>query len=120
MPAGEAIATALEKYIRISQFKVRRIANELVGKRVIDAEAYLSILSNKGAVPLKKAIHSARTNFMRAFPSSDEEKLYIKKILVNQGPMLKRYRPIGRGRAASILKRTCHIYVEVYQKEGDK
>lgn len=113
-------AKALLKYIRISQFKVRRIANELVNKRVIDAEAYLAVLSNKGAIPLKKAIHSARTNYMKAFPNADEEKLFIKKILVNQGPMLKRFRPIGRGRAAGILKRTCHIYVEVFEKEGVK
>ncbi|MBN2546166.1 MAG: 50S ribosomal protein L22 [Spirochaetes bacterium] len=113
-------ASALEKYIRISQFKVRRISNELANKKVIDAESYLSVLPNKGALHLKKAIHSARTNYMKKFPNTDEENLYINKILVNQGAMMKRFHPIGRGRVGRILKRSCHIYVEVCEKEGAK
>ena len=43
------VASAKAKYIRISQFKVRRIANEIVNKNVLSAEAYLSVLTNKGA-----------------------------------------------------------------------
>lgn len=113
-------AKALEKYIRISQFKVRRMSNELLNMKVIDAESYLSVLTNKGAIHLKKAIHSARTNYMKKFPNTDEESIFISKILVNQGPMMKRFHPIGRGRVGRILKRSCHIYVEVSAKEGAK
>ena len=113
-------ARALTKFIRISPFKVRRIANEVVKKDVISAESYLSVLTNKGALALKKVIYSARTNYLTNNSGAVEENLYIDKILVDQGPMLKRFHPIGRGRVQRILKRTCHILVEVAEKEGDK
>ena len=107
---------ALTKYVRISQFKVRRIANELLNKSVLDAEAFLSVMTNKGALAIKKTIHSARSNYMSKNPNADEQNLIVKKILINQGSMLKRFHPIGRGRVGRILKRSCHIYVEVGEK----
>jgi large subunit ribosomal protein L22 len=115
------IATALSKYVKISAFKVRRIANEIVGKNVVDAEAYLSAMPNKGALALKKVIHSARTNYMAKNPNTDEEDLIVSKILIDKGSMMKRFHPIGRGRASKILKRNCHIYAEITnKKEGEK
>lgn len=113
-------AKALIKYIRISPFKVRRISNEIINKRVPDVEAYLSVMTNKGALAIKKAVHSARTSYMAKNKDTDELDLIVSKILINQGPMLKRFHPIGRGRVGRILKRSCHIYVEVSKKEGAK
>lgn len=107
------VAKASAKYIRISPYKVRRIANEIKNKRVVDAEAYLNFLTNKGAEALRKVIHSARSNYLLMNKNADEEALVISKILVNSGPQIKRYHPISRGRAGRILKRTCHIYVEL-------
>ena len=111
---------AKAKYLRISPFKVRRIANEIVKKGVLEAEAYLSVLPNKGALALKKVIHSARTNFMSKNTEIDEESLIVNKILIDSGSSYKRYHPISRGRAQSILKRTCHIFVEVGEKKEEK
>lgn len=111
---------AVMKFVRISPFKVRRIANELRQKNVLEAEAYLSIMPNKGAGILKKAIHSARSSFLSLDKNADEENIYISKILVDGGPTIKRFHPISRGRAAKILKRTSHITVEVSNREGDK
>jgi large subunit ribosomal protein L22 len=105
--------TAKAKYLRISPFKVRRIANEVVKKNVLEAEAYLSVLPNKGALILKKVIHSARTNFLSNNSEVDEENLIVNKILVDSGATFKRIHPVSRGRAYHILKRTCHIFVEV-------
>ncbi|OHD14112.1 MAG: 50S ribosomal protein L22 [Spirochaetes bacterium GWD1_27_9] len=106
-------AKAVAKYIRISPYKVRRIANELRNKRVIDAESYLTVLTNKGALAIKKVVHSARTNYLNMDKNADEETLVIKKINIDGGPSFKRFHPISRGRASRILKRTCHILVEV-------
>lgn len=111
---------AKAKYLRISPFKVRRIANEIVKKGVLEAEAYLSVLPNKGALALKKVIHSARTNFMSNNTEIDEENLIVNRILVDSGSTYKRYHPISRGRAQSILKRTCHIFVEVGPKKEEE
>jgi large subunit ribosomal protein L22 len=105
--------TAKAKYLRISPVKVRRIANEIVKKNVLEAEAYLSVLPNKGALALKKVIHSARTNFLSNNNDVDEDNLIVNKILVDAGATFKRFHPVSRGRAYHILKRTCHIFVEV-------
>lgn len=110
------VGKAITKYIRISPFKIRRIANELRGKSVPAAEAYLSVLTNKGAYVLKKTIHSARSNLLFSNKHIDEEQMYISKIMIDGGPVLKRYHPISKGRAAKILKRTSHITVEVSVK----
>jgi large subunit ribosomal protein L22 len=45
----------------------------------------------------------------------DVDQLVIKNIIVDEGPMLKRFRPRARGRATRILKRTSHITVIVGQ-----
>ncbi|MBQ5876574.1 MAG: 50S ribosomal protein L22 [Treponema sp.] len=110
------VAKCVSKYIRISPFKIRRIANEVRGMNVPTAEAYLSVLTNKGAFALKKAIHSARSNLLFLNKGVDEEEIVISKILVDGGPTLKRYHPISKGRAGKILKRTSHITVEVSVK----
>ena len=105
-------ARAIGKFIRISPYKVRRIANEIRGKNVIEAEAYLNVMTNKGALAIKKIVHSARTNFLMK-ETQNEEDLIVTKILVDGGPMYKRMHHGSRGRANRILKRTCHILVEV-------
>ncbi|HOF02198.1 MAG TPA: 50S ribosomal protein L22 [Spirochaetota bacterium] len=107
------------KYIRISPYKVRRVANELKNKSVIDAESYLSVLTNRGAAILKDLIHSARSNYLNKDRNADEQDLYIKKILVDGGPTMKRFHPIAKGRASKILKRTCHVKIEVGSR-GDE
>ena len=111
-----ASATATLKFLRISANKVRRIANEIVGNNVLAAESYLSVLPHKGALMLKKAIHSARTNFLRKNANVAEDKIFVTKILINEGPRMKRFQPIGRGRAVGIIKRMSHIHVEVTTK----
>jgi large subunit ribosomal protein L22 len=114
------IAKARSKYIRISPFKMRRIANEIRNKQVVEAEAYLSVLPNKGAAVLKKLIHSARSNYLVKERNAAEEDLYVTKILVDGATAYKRYHPIARGRVQPILKRTCHVFLEVSTKEEIK
>ena len=43
----------------------------------------------------------------------DEEQLVISEIRVDEGPAFKRFRPVSRGRAHPILKRTCHLTVVI-------
>ena len=66
--------------------------------------------------------------------SLDEESLYVKSIMINEGPRLKRIWRRGKGRADTLLKRFSHISVTVdkiseevknedfnrEKKEGDK
>lgn len=95
-------------YLRMSPRKVRIIANLIKGMNTKRAELELDHLPKRAATPLvkllKSAIANARHNFQLA-----EENLYIKSILVNQGPVLKRSMPRAFGRAAPIRKRTSHV-----------
>ncbi|RPI66777.1 MAG: 50S ribosomal protein L22, partial [Geobacteraceae bacterium] len=47
---------------------------------------------------------------------SDLDRLFIKEIMVDQGPVLKRFLPRAQGRATKIRKPTSHILVVLAEK----
>ena len=69
------------------------------------------------------AVANARVQADKAGERFDERELVITSIMVDEGPTMKRIRPRAQGRAARILKRSCHITVvvatpDVAAKEG--
>lgn len=107
---------AIAKNVRISPTKVRLVADEIRKLQPTKAIAVLDFVPNKGAKPLKKAILSALANAKNNAGLS-EESMSFKEINVQKGMVFKRFRPISRGRAHSILKRTSNIKVVL---EGEK
>jgi len=103
--------SAHAKYLRMSPYKVRRIADEVRRKPYTDAIAVLEALPHKGARLLKKVIQSAAANALYANKNLDEDGLYIRELQVNEGTRMKRIWPRARGRADRLLKRSCHISV---------
>lgn len=103
--------TAHAKYLRISPYKVRRIADKIRKKPYGDAIALLEVLPHKGARLLKKVIKSAVANALYNNKDLDEEVLYIRELQINESVRMKRIRPRARGRADRQIKRTCHISV---------
>ena len=101
---------AVAKYIRISPQKARLVADVVRGMEVDNAITTLKFMPKKGARILRKVIESAVANAIQT-EKVDADTLYIKKILIDGGPMLKRFRPRAMGRANRILKRTSHITV---------
>ncbi len=98
------------RYIRISPRKVRLFTRELVGKKVEEADQLLQLAPQKAARILSKILRSAVANAEQR-EEIDLDSLFVKKILVDGGPVLKRYRARALGRAGRILKRTSHITV---------
>ena len=96
--------------VRISAQKVRLLVDQIKKMEPAKSMAILDIVNKSSARPLKKVIASAVANAKNNF-GLDEGTLTFKSILVGKGPMSKRYQPIARGRAHSILKRTSHITV---------
>ncbi len=96
--------------LRIAATKVRSLVELVKGKNVTTAVAVLKFTPHKGArlllQVLKSAIANAKNNY-----SLDESNLYLKKILVNEGPVYKRWLPRAHGSADEILKRTSHISI---------
>lgn len=108
------------KYLRIAPRKVRAVTDLIKGKRVEEAQTILEFLVKKPAVPLLKLLKSAIATAKNDFHLLDESNLYISKILVNEGPKLKRWRPASRGRVLPVMKRTSHIVLTLDQIKKTK
>ena len=106
---------AILRNVRISSKKVNLVADLVRRKSVNDALGILKFLPKKAAKPLREAIQSAASNATQNFKQK-RDSLVISKIVVNEGPTLKRSRPVSRGRTHPILKRVSYITVEVSVK----
>lgn len=106
---------AIAKYIRVSPRKVRLLMREVEGKKVEEALNLLTFAPQKGAPILRKLINSAVANAGQ-YPDINVDNLFIKQIVANEGPTLKRFRPRAMGRAARIRKRTSHLTVILDEK----
>ncbi len=103
-------AKAIARYIRISPYKVRVVLDNIRGKSVNDAIAILENTSKAGALPIKKVVLSAVANAEHNL-GMNRDGLKIAECFADQGPTLKRMRPMAHGRGFRILKRTSHITV---------
>jgi large subunit ribosomal protein L22 len=107
-------STVKLKYLRIAPRKVRLVTDLIKGKRVSEAHRILDVLVRKAAPPIMKSLQSAIAGAQHNFEGK-EENLYIEKVMVEEGPKLKRYRPRARGRAFPIEKKTSHITLVLHE-----
>lgn len=112
-------ATAKLKYLRISPRKVRLVADLIRGKKVEQAQKILQFSMQKSAVSILKVLNSAVANAKTNLQLEPGD-LLISEILVNGGPMLKRWRPRSRGQAYPIQKKSSHIKITVREISGTK
>jgi large subunit ribosomal protein L22 len=103
-------AKAVGKYIRISPQKARLVADVVRGMGVDQAITTLRFMPKKGAGLIKKVLESAVANATQD-EQADVDNLYVKTIVIDGGPSLKRISPRAQGRATGIIKRTSHITV---------
>jgi large subunit ribosomal protein L22 len=99
---------ARTQMIRISPRKVRLIGDVIKKKNVNDAMGVLTFMPQKASFILKKLLDSAIAN-ARLKKYVDVDNLYVKNVVVDGGPMLKRFLPRAMGRATKIRKRMSHI-----------
>ncbi len=107
---------AILRQVRISPKKANLVAALVRNKKVSEACDILKFTPKKAAPILKKIIESASANAENNFKQNKDE-LYIKEIIVTEGPTYKRSIPVSRGRVHPILKRTSHITVTTEVKE---
>lgn len=96
------------RHLRMSPRKVRLVVNTIRGLSVAAAETQLNFLPKLAAQPVLKLLNSAIANAEHNF-KLDKKDLYVKFIVADGGPTLKRFRPRAFGRAAPIRKRTTHV-----------
>lgn len=105
--------SAFASGLPMSAKKVRPIADNIRKKPLSQVIAVLETLPNKGAYFLKKVIQSAAANAIYQNKQLDEEMLFVKTLMIDEGPSRKTVWPRARGRADRLTKRSCHIFVEV-------
>ncbi len=82
------------------------------GKPVEQALEVLSLLPQRAAKDVRKAVKAAAANAENNHDMVVSD-LKISEIVVNQGPQAKRFRPRAHGRTSPLLKRMSHITVVV-------
>ncbi|MEM1243881.1 MAG: 50S ribosomal protein L22 [Pseudomonadota bacterium] len=111
-------AKAILKHARISPQKCRLVADQIRGMNIDKATDLLEYSPKRAARVIKKLLNSAIANAENNF-GLDIDELFVTRIFVDPGPMLKRIRPRAKGRADRILKRTSHITVVLSEKGED-
>ena len=110
-------ATAKLSTLRVTPQKTRLVADLIRGKGVQEAEDILRYTSKRSAKPMLKLLQSAKANAVNNHDMFEDE-LVVSKIMVDEGPTLKRYLPRARGRADMLRKRTCHITITLEERRG--
>lgn len=112
-------AKAHAKYIRISPRKARQVMDLIRGKSVAEAYAILKNTPQKASGLIEKVLRSAVANAENNYGMIADD-LYVKEAYVNEGPMMKRWRPRAHGMASPIRKRTSHLSVVVSEREENQ
>lgn len=92
--------------------KVALVASLVRGRTVADALVILSHTPKRAALPVVKAIESARANAINNH-GFDGKTLVISTLSVTAGTRMKRFVPASRGRALPFQKKSSNILVEV-------
>ena len=105
--------TAKSKFLLVSPFKIRPVADLVRRKPYTEAVSLLENMPHKGAKLIKKVVVSAASNALNINKQLAEDMLYVKEVNIDEGPRMKRVWFRARGRADMLVKRLCHITVVV-------
>ena len=101
---------ALTRNARMSPKKVREVARTIQGRSANDAVEYLTLIPRKSArlivKTLKSAIANAENNNNLA-----SDTLTVKSAVVENGPVLKRFKAGAKGTAMPRRKKMSHIRI---------
>jgi len=93
--------------------KMRLLVDLVRGMKVEHALAVLEHNPKHSAVPLRKLILSAISNWKQKNEGADENTLIVKTIMVDGARVIKRMRPAPQGRGYRVRKRSNHVTVIV-------
>lgn len=107
---------AIARYIRITPRKVRLVSDLVRGKPVNEALTILKFSSRKRtAKTISDLVESAIANAEQK-GRIDVDNLFVKSLLVDQGPTLKRFEARAKGQGMRILKKSSHITVVLEER----
>lgn len=101
---------ATSYFVRMSPKKVRDVARAIRGRKAEEAMDLLRFTPRKSARLLAKTLQSAMANAENNH-NLPVDGLYISTLLVDEGPAIKRFKPVARGSAHRFKRRTTIIKV---------
>lgn len=109
------LGKAQSRFCRGSARKMRRVAALVKGLPVDHAAAVLKALPKAAATPLAKVIASATANALAIEGTAHHKSsdFVVSEVSIDGGPIARRFRATGMGRAYRIRKRYCHVRVVV-------
>jgi large subunit ribosomal protein L22 len=116
----ERTVRAQAKFVRSSARKARLITDLIRGRSVPEARTILAFSDRAVARDVERVLHSAVSNAeSRPDLLWRGDELVVATAYADEGPTLKRHRARARGRVGRIMKRTCHITVELSPREAN-
>lgn len=101
---------ALTRYARMSPKKVREVACIIQGRKAAEAVDFLTLIPRKSARLIVKTLKSAIANAENNRNISADT-LTVKSAIVENGPVLKRFKAGARGTAMPRRKKMSHIRI---------
>ncbi|MDN5354391.1 MAG: large subunit ribosomal protein [Candidatus Cloacimonadota bacterium] len=112
-------AKARVRNLRGSARKARLVLDLIRGKSVPEAQKILFFSKKRVAADVAKLLNSALANAEHKEGKFDTENMFVSTAFADDGPIMRRYRPRAQGRATIIRRRTCHITLEIMDREKE-
>jgi large subunit ribosomal protein L22 len=113
-------ASAKARFVRVTPRKARQVADLIRGKTVNQALSILLNVPRTSSREIEKTLDSAVANAVQKSEGTklDIDELTVSHVVIDNGPILKRFRHRARGRATRIRHRMSHITVTVSTAPG--
>lgn len=105
-------AKAKQTDIKMTARKLRRVINEVRGKKVLEAQDMLRFMPYFAARVVEKNLKAAVANAQEKYGVSAES-LKISEIFADESQTFRRGKPRAKGRIYKRLKRTSHLTLKV-------
>ena len=105
-------AKAKQTDIKMTARKLRRVINEVRGKKVVEAQDMLRFMPYFAARVVEKNLKAAVANAQEKYGVSAES-LKISEIFADESQTFRRGKPRAQGRIYKRLKRTSHLTLKV-------
>lgn len=103
--------TVKHRFIHQAPRKLRLVGSMVRGLPVERAIAELGSLSQVASTTVQKVLKSAVAAAKEQGLSA--KSLFVEAVMVDEGPKMKRFVPLSRGRSSRILKRMSHVTVSL-------
>lgn len=105
----------MTRFLRVAPRKVRLVVDQIRGKEVESALNILKFTPKHAAGIVTKVLRTAIANAENT-QSVDVDRLYVKRVTVDEGGMWKRFMPRAQGRATRIRKRLSHVTIVIDER----